>query len=104
MWRLAWRLDLLQEVLSPLCRPRRRQPWALVARAGWATGVGRSISKTLLHATMVGSAGIFQAERHGEVAIRAERGDERGRELVGLFHRNLVIARVDIQKREDFTS
>jgi hypothetical protein len=54
------------------------------------------IGKTLLHAMLVGGAGVFQAERHGEVAIRAEWGNERGHEL--------VIARIGIQKREYFTS
>jgi hypothetical protein len=57
-----------------------------------------------LHATLVGGASIFQAERHGDLAVRAEWGDERGCELIELFHHDLVIARVGIQKREDFAS
>jgi hypothetical protein len=58
----------------------------------------------LLHATLVRGTSVFKAERHGEVVVPAERGDERGRELVGLFRRNLVIAQVGIQKKEDFAS
>jgi hypothetical protein len=54
------------------------------------------IGKTPLHIVLVGGASIFLAEWHGKVAICAERGDERGHELVGLFHHNLVIARLGI--------
>jgi hypothetical protein len=53
------------------------------------------ISKAPLHAMLVGGASVFQAEWHGE-AICAERGDERSRELVGILHCDLVIARVGI--------
>ena len=44
--------------------------------------------EALLHAPLVGD----EAEGHGYVAVRTIRGDERGCELIGLFHYDLVIA------------
>ena len=62
------------------------------------------VGEALLHAPLVGGTSVLQTERHGYVAVRTIRGDERGCELIGLFHRDLVIARVGIQKGEDFTT
>ena len=51
------------------------------------------VGEALLHAPLVGGANVLQAEGHGHVAVRTIRGDERGCELIGPFHRDLVIAR-----------
>ena len=62
------------------------------------------VNEALLHAPLVGGANVLQAKRHGYVAVRTIQGDERGCELIGLFHHDLVIARVGIQKGEDLTT
>ena len=56
------------------------------------------VEKAVLYATLVSGTSIFQPEWHGDVTVRAKQGDERGRELVGFFYRDVVIARVSIQK------
>jgi hypothetical protein len=45
----------------------------------------------MVHAPLVRRTRIPQAERHGDIAVHAEGCDERSRELVGLFHPDLVI-------------
>ena len=45
----------------------------------------------MVHAPLVRRARIPQAERHGDIAVHAEGCDERSRELVGLFHPDLMI-------------
>jgi hypothetical protein len=45
----------------------------------------------MVHAPLVRRARIPQTERHGDIAVHAERRDERSHELVGLFHPDLVI-------------
>jgi hypothetical protein len=45
----------------------------------------------MVHAPLVRGTRIPQVERHGNIAVHAEGCDERSRELVGLFHPNLVI-------------
>jgi hypothetical protein len=72
----------------------------LVELPGWVD----VISKTLLHAMLVGGTSIFRTERHCDVAVCAGRGDEGGHELVRLLHCDLVVGRVGIQKRVDFES
>ena len=62
------------------------------------------VGEALLHAPLVGGASVLQTERHGHVAVRTIRGDKRGRELIGIFHYDLVIAGVGIQKGEDLTT
>ena len=44
------------------------------------------VGEALLHAPLVGGASVLQAERHGYIAVRTIQGNERGCELVGLFH------------------
>ena len=79
-------------------------------RWSWPLGLVRLIERVdlvdeaLLHAPLVGGASVLQAERHCYIAVRTIQGDERGCELIGLFHRDLVVARVGIQKGKDFTS
>ena len=50
------------------------------------------VGEALLHAPLVGGASILQTKRQGYVIVQTIRGDERGCELISLFHRNLVIA------------
>jgi hypothetical protein len=45
----------------------------------------------MVHSPLVRRDRIPQTERHGDIAVHAERRDERSRELVGLFHPDLVI-------------
>jgi hypothetical protein len=42
-----------------------------------------------LDSSLVGSADVLQPERHGRVAVRAKRGDERGLLLVFFLDRDL---------------
>jgi hypothetical protein len=62
------------------------------------------IAEHVVHATLICEAGILQPEGHGSIAIHTMWGDERGRELVGLFHPDLVIAGVGIKEGYRFTS
>jgi hypothetical protein len=48
-------------------------------------------AKHMIHAPLVRRTRVPQAERHGDIAVHAEGYDERSRELVGLFHLDLVI-------------
>ena len=50
------------------------------------------VGEALLHAPLVGGTSVLEAERHGYIAVRTIWGDEQSGKLVGLFHRNLVIA------------
>jgi hypothetical protein len=49
------------------------------------------LAEHMVHAPLVCRAHIPQAKRHGDIAVHAEGCDERSRELVGLFHPDLVI-------------
>jgi hypothetical protein len=52
---------------------------------------GNVFAEHMVHASLVRRARIPQAERHADIAVHAEGCDERSRELVGLFHPDLVI-------------
>ena len=57
-------------------------------------GLDRStnvFAEHVVHAPLVCRTRIPQTERHGNKAVHAEGCDERSRELVGLFHPDLVI-------------
>jgi hypothetical protein len=57
-------------------------------------GLDRStdvFAEHMVHASLVRCTRIPQAERHGNIAVHAKGCDERSRELVGLFHSDLVI-------------
>ena len=56
------------------------------------------VSKAFGHAMLVRSPGVLESERHRNVAERSKQGDERGRELVGLFHRDLMVSGVRIKE------
>ena len=63
-------------------------PLDLVRLVGMVNLVGEASS----HASLIGGASILQTERHGYVTVRTIWGDERSRDLIGLFHRDLVVA------------
>jgi hypothetical protein len=65
-------------------------------------GLFDEIIKTLEHTSLVCCSSVFQSKRHADVAIRSERCDEKSHELVGLFHRNLMVAGIRIKEAEDF--
>jgi hypothetical protein len=48
-------------------------------------------SEHMVHAPLVGGACIPQTKWHSSTTIHAKRCDERGRELIGLFHLDLMI-------------
>jgi hypothetical protein len=52
--------------------------------------------KNVLHASLVRSPCVPETERHRDVAVHAEWGNERSCELVGLFHFNLVVTGICI--------
>jgi hypothetical protein len=53
-----------------------------------------------LDSSLIGSAGVLQPERHGRVAVRAKRGDERGLLLVFFLDRDLVVPGVAVEEAE----
>ena len=57
-----------------------------------------------LYGALVGSLGVLEPERHGRVAVGAERRDEGCLNLVVLFESDLVITRVAIEKGEQLTT
>jgi hypothetical protein len=56
--------------------------------------------ETGLNSSLISSAGILQPERHGHVAVRAKRGDERGLLLVFFFNSDLVVPGVAVEEVE----
>ena len=60
------------------------------------------VPKTLKHTTLVCGPSVLQTERQLDVAERSEGGDERRRELVKLFHRDLMVPRVRIKEAKGF--
>ena len=61
-------------------------------------GPPNEVSKAFGHATLVHSPSILESEQHRNVAERSKRGDERGCELVGLFHHDLMVPGVCIKE------
>ena len=61
------------------------------------------VPEDLEHTPLVCSPCVLKAERHGYVAKHSKRGDERSRELVRLFHLNLVVSGIRIKERRSFT-
>ena len=60
------------------------------------------VPETLEHLMLVHSPSVLQTEQHCDVAERSKGGDKRRRELVGLSHRDLVVAGVRIKEAEGF--
>jgi hypothetical protein len=56
--------------------------------------------ETDLDSSLVGSIGILEPERHGRVAVGAERGDEHGLLLVFFLDSDLVVPGVAVEEAE----
>ena len=56
------------------------------------------VFKDMEHTSLVCGSGVSKAKGHRDIAVHAERGDKRSRELIGLFHLDLVVTRVCIKK------
>jgi hypothetical protein len=67
-------------------------------------GLPDEVTKNGEHTPLVCSPRVLEPERHGDIAVRPKRGDERGHGLVRLFHHNLMVARMSIKEGEDFAS
>ena len=61
------------------------------------------VPETLEHTTLIHSPRILQTEQHCDVAERSKGSDERCRERVGLFHRDLMVPGVRIKEAKGFT-
>jgi hypothetical protein len=66
-------------------------------------GLSDEITETSEHTSLVCCSCILQTEQHANIAIRSERRNERSRELVRLFHRNLMVTGIRIKEVEGFT-
>ena len=60
------------------------------------------VSETLEHTILIRSPSVLQTEQHCDIAEQSERGDERCRELVRLFHHDLMVPRVRIKEAKGF--
>jgi hypothetical protein len=56
------------------------------------------------HTVLVCGPRVFEAKRHGYIVVSSERSDERSRELVGLFHHDLMVTGVSIKEGKSLTS
>ena len=56
------------------------------------------LAENLGHAPLVCGPYVSETEWHGHVAVHAVRGDERSRELVGLFHLDLMVTGIRIKE------
>jgi len=61
------------------------------------------VTEDLEHTLLVCSPYVLKAERHGYITKHSERSDERSRELVGLFHLDLVVPRISIKESQSLT-
>ena len=61
------------------------------------------VSKAFGHATLVRSPSVLESKWHRNVAERSKQGDERGHELVKLFHHDLMVLGVRIKEAQGFT-
>jgi hypothetical protein len=60
------------------------------------------LAKAFKYTSLVYCSRVFQTEQHSNIAEQSEWCDERSRELVELFHRDLMVPRVRIKEAEDF--
>ena len=60
------------------------------------------VPETPEHTTLVHSPSVLQTEPHYDIVELSERGDERCRELIRLFHRNLMVPGVRIKEAKGF--
>ena len=56
------------------------------------------VSEDVEHAPLIGGSSVSEAEGHRNVVVHAKRCDKRSRELVGLFHLDLVVIGIGIKK------
>ena len=56
------------------------------------------VPKNMEHTPLICSSGVSEAKGHRNAAVHAERCDKRSRELVALFHFDLVVTGVSIKK------
>jgi hypothetical protein len=61
------------------------------------------VPRNVLHTLLVRSARVSKAKWHCYVTKHVERCDERGRELIRLFHLYLVVTGVCIKETYEFT-
>ena len=61
-------------------------------------GLPDVLAKDLGHAPQVCRPCVSEAKQHSRIAVHAEWGDERSRELVGLFHLDLMVTRIRIKE------
>ena len=54
------------------------------------------------HTALVRCPSVLQTEQHQNIVEQSEGGDERHRELVGLFHHDLMVAGVRVKEAEGF--
>ena len=95
--------ETVRRVLSASSTPRivfgggdaRRK---LARRASRWTRTAEMVSENMEHTPLICSSGVSEAKGHRNIAVHAEMCDKRSRELVGLFHLDLVIARISIKK------
>ena len=57
------------------------------------------LAEDLGHAPLVCGPCVSETKWHGYIAVHAEWGDERSRELVGLFHLDLMVTEIRIKER-----
>ena len=57
------------------------------------------LAEDLGHAPLVCGPCVSKTKWHGYIAVDAKWGDERSRELVGLFHLDLMVTGISIKER-----
>ena len=62
-------------------------------------GLPDVLAKHMGHASLVCGPYVSETEWHGYIVVHAEWGDERSRELVGLFHLDLMVTKIRIKER-----
>jgi hypothetical protein len=65
-------------------------------------GLSDEIAETFEHTLLVCCSCVLQTEWHANVAMQFKRHDEISCELVRLFHRFLIVARIHIKEAEGF--
>ena len=70
------------------------------------TVVGAAVlrQQAFLHAALEGGAGVLQAERHGDVAVRPKGHDEGRLQGIGRVQLDLVVVGVGIKEGQQLTS
>ena len=82
-------------VLFSLARRSPNGAAALRDRESQSAGM---VPENVEHTPLISSSDVSEAKGHRDVAVHAERSDKRSRELVGLFHLDLVVTGIRIKK------